>query len=307
MKKFSWLFILFLICTIVGCSKDKEESNYYIYYLNMDATSVLREEYQPVCKTGNAEELTKELLERLQGEPEMTALRQTIPSDLSYSFSPAGYILNLDFDDKYYDMSVVEQILVRAAVVRTLIQIPDYSFINITIDSEPLVDAEGRVIGCMNEDSFVENPGAQINSKQTTQITLFFADANDPTKLINKTENVTYTNKTLEKVVMEKLIEGPSEGDGMIATLPSGTNIITSSIYDGVCYINLTDTFINNQNNEIPEQVVLYSIVNSLCSLQDVSKVQITVNGESSGKVRYNYELSAMYEFDDSIVINAEE
>ena len=104
MKKFSWLFILFLICTIVGCSKDKEESNYYIYYLNMDATSVLREEYQPVCKTGNAEELTKELLERLQGEPEMTALRQTIPSDLSYSFSPAGYILNLDFDDKYYDM-----------------------------------------------------------------------------------------------------------------------------------------------------------------------------------------------------------
>ena len=302
MKKFSWLFIFLLTGVLAACGNKDKSNEYFVYYLNMDSTSVIREEYKPVCKSGNVEELTKELLEKLQGEPDKTTLRQTIPSDMKYSFYPAGYILNLDFDEKFYDLTGVEQTLVRAAVVKTLIQIQDYSFVNITVNSEPLVDMSGNVVGSMNEDSFVENPGEQINSKQKTQITLFFADANDSTKLVQKTENVTYTNKTLEKVVMEKLIEGPADGDGMLATLPSTTKIINSSIYDGVCYINLTDTFVNNQNNEIPEQVVLYSIVNSLCSLQEVNKVQITVNGESSGKVRYNFDLSTMYEYEDSIL-----
>ena len=52
----------------------------------------------------------------------------------------------------------------------------------------------------------------------------------------------------------------------------------------------------------IKEQVILYSIVDSLTSLSGVEKVQIAINGETKGKFKYNYELSSMYEFDDSII-----
>ena len=38
-------------------------------------------------------------------------------------------------------------------------------------------------------------------------------------------------------------------------------------------------------------------------SLEDVSKVQITVNGETTGMVRYNYKLAKLYKADESIVI----
>ncbi len=303
MKKISMVLVFLCICILCGCTKKKDQSDFYIYYLNMDVTGIVEEEYTPKNASGSSEALCEELLGRLQSEPDTATLRQTIPSDFKYSYSAAGYVVNVDLDSKYYDMPIVDQTLLRAAIVRTLVQIPAFSFVNFTVGSEPLLDSDDKVVGSMNDDSFVENPGAQINSKQTTDITLYFADANDPTKLRKKEETVTYTNKTLEKVVMEKLIEGPAEGDGMIATVPSGTKIITSSIYDGVCYINLTDAFINNQNNEITEQVVLYSIVDSLCSLEDVSKVQITVNGETTGMVRYNYKLAKLYKADDSIVI----
>lgn len=304
MRKYSLIFILIALSILVGCDKKADDSAYKVYYLNMDATSVLEEGYNPSSTDLPAEELAAELLGRLQGEPGTATLRQSIPSDMKCSCMVSGYLINVDFDSKFYDMTVVEQTLISAAVVRTLIQVPGCSYVNITVDNEPLIMGDDYVVGSMNEDSFVENPGAQINSKQSTDITLYFADAKDPTKLRKKTESITYTNKTLEKVVMEKLIEGPSSFDGMKGTVPAGTKIITSSIYDGVCYINLNDAFINNQDNEITEQVVLYSIVDSLCSLEDVTKVQITVNGETTGKIRYNYELSTLYEMDESIVVD---
>ena len=64
---------------------------------------------------------------------------------------------------------------------------------------------------------------------------------------------------------------------------------------EGVCYVNLGESF-RNQNAEVNEEIVLYSIVNSLTELPGVSKVQISVNGSTDGKLRYTYDLSKMYE-----------
>ena len=65
--------------------------------------------------------------------------------------------------------------------------------------------------------------------------------------------------------------------------------------------MNLDDAF-KNQNAEISEAVVLYSIVDSLTELQTVNKVQISINGDTKGKCRYTYDLSNMYMADQSIV-----
>ena len=53
---------------------------------------------------------------------------------------------------------------------------------------------------------------------------------------------------------------------------------------------------------EIREEIVLYSIVNSLTELTGVNKVQLSVNGDTKGYCRYTYELSKMYEKDLSLL-----
>ena len=83
-----------------------------------------------------------------------------------------------------------------------------------------------------------------------------------------------------------------------LSTVPSGTKLISVSVVDGVCYVNLSDSFKNNPNPEVTEEVLLYSIVNSLTELQGVSKVQISINGSTDGKVRFSYDLSKLYERD---------
>jgi germination protein M len=184
------------------------------------------------------------------------------------------------------------------------VQINGVSYVSFTVEGEAYRDKSGGVVGSMSADSFVENPGEQINSSIETTLTLYFA-SEDGTHLVAETRDVHYSsNISLEKLVIEKLTSGPKT-EGLLATIPTGTKLITLSVVDGVCYVNLDDTF-RNQNEEISEQVVLYSIVDSLTALESVDKVQISINGDTSGKCRYNYDLSAMYEGDDSLILETE-
>ena len=66
---------------------------------------------------------------------------------------------------------------------------------------------------------------------------------------------------------------------------------------DGVGFVNLNEGFLN-QNYEIAEPVVIYSIVNSLAELTNINKVQISVNGDSNIVYREKFELSTIYERD---------
>ena len=74
------------------------------------------------------------------------------------------------------------------------------------------------------------------------------------------------SNIALEKLVVEQLIEGP-KGSKLKATLPGTTKLINVSVADRICYLNFDSSFRNTIDNKLTEDVVLYSIVNSLTSL----------------------------------------
>ena len=93
---------------------------------------------------------------------------------------------------------------------------------------------------------------------------------------------------------MEQLLKGPQGEEGRSA-IPDGTKLLGVSVLDGVCFVNFSEGFLN-QNYEIAEPVVIYSIVNSLAELSNVNKVQISINGDSNQVYREKMELSVMYE-----------
>ena len=55
------------------------------------------------------------------------------------------------------------------------------------------------------------------------------------------------------------------------------------TIRDNVCYLDFSKD-INHLMKGIQSEVVVYSIVNTLCELPNVNRVQITVEGESQEK-----------------------
>ncbi len=288
------LLVLVLLLSVTGCGdKTREKGEYQVFYLNMDITKIVPEDYNSTGATG--EDLVMELLEQLESAPDSSKLRQTIPSNVVVKgIKSDGAYLTVDFSQTYKNMTVTEEVLIRAAIVRTLLQVPEYSLISFTVNSEPLRTLDGTLVGNMTTDTFVENPGAQINASMQSTIKLYFSNA-DGTSLVEETRVVTHSSSvSMEKLIMEQLIDGPKLEKSK-ATIPVATKLINVSVLDGVCYVSVDNSF-QNQDQEIKEEIVLYSIVNSLTDLPGVTKVQLSINGDTKGYCRYTYELSKMYE-----------
>ncbi len=283
-----------LVSCFAGCGQEQEaQSGYYIYYLNKECTQNVPVAYEP--QSDSDEEIVRDMIIRLSENPDSVDYQRPFRGNTQIiNWTLENRQLQLYFGSEYYQMDSVTEVLSRAAVVRTLIQVSSVDSISFYVGDAPLMDGNGTPVGVMTAESFIENPGEQINSIQTATITLYFANA-EGTGLVQEVQEQHYnSNISLEKLVMEQLIKGPISGNGQSA-IPAGTKLINVSVLDGVCFVNLDEGFLN-QNYEIDEGVVIYSIVNSLAELSNVNRVQISVNGDTSITYREKFSLAAVYE-----------
>ena len=291
-------------CTSMLEVKKEDKKDYFVFYVNNELTKVVAKKIT-LQHTSSGKAQVKELLKDLQTQPEDATLRRTIPRKVKIqNIDLISYQITVDFSKEYYDMKPTEEILTRAAIAKTLLQLSQY--VTFTVDGKPLVDASGANVGAMNLDSFVENPGEQINSIQCTTLKLYFANETGD-GLVEETRSDVYysSNVSMEKLIMEQLLEGP-QTEGAKSAIPAGTKLINVSVVDGVCYVSLDENF-KNQDYQVNEAVVIYSIVDSLTELSTISKVQISVNGDTSGTYRDNFKLSDMYDRNLDYVVSLEE
>lgn len=291
-KKWYVLFLLVLGLLLAGCSKEEPISGYHVEYLNKDKTEIVRVGYEP--QNTDVNELIAEFLVVLSSDSENVEYRKPIPNDVEViKYSLDGAMLTIWFDEDYNKMSDTEAVLCLASIVRTMTQIEGVDCVTFYVGDKPLEDARGNIIGTLYADSFVENPGKQINSIQEATLTLYFSNA-DGDGLIKETREVHYSsNISMEKLIMEQLLKGP-QTSGLKSAIPSGTKLVSVSVVDGICYVNLDANF-KNQDYSVKEAIVIYSIVNSLSEVTTISSVQISVNGDTSGAYRDHMQLSDMY------------
>lgn len=291
-KKLFFLFLLIFTVCMAGCGQEETIEGYHIEYLNNAKDAIVKVPYEPKNTEKNA--LIEEFLIVLWSDSESVEYRKPIPNDVELiNYSLDGAMLTLWLDEDYNKMEQVEKVLCCAAVVRTMTQIEGIDCVTFYVGDSQLTDAQGNLIGTLYADSFVENPGATINSIQNTTLTLYFANK-DGDKLIAETRNVHYSsNMSMEKVIMEQLLDGPDTA-GLKSAIPSGTKLVSVSTVDGTCYVNLDANF-KNQDYAVKEAIVIYSIVNSLSEQFSINQVQISVNGDTSGAYRDTYKLSDFY------------
>lgn len=295
----SYMILLMLLLFLTGCAGKKEqppeENAYHIYYLNKNDTKIVEKTYEPQARTDDTEQMISEFLQQLKEDTQDVDFKKPIPDTVSItSYTLEETVLTLYFDENYYTMDRVTETLSRAAVVRTMTQIEGVECLSFCVGDSPLVDSNGNLVGVMTNDSFIENPGEQINSIQTSTIVLYFANQ-EGNGLVQETQEVHYSsNISMEKLVMEHLLEGPHSKDAQSA-IPDGTKLVSVSVLDGVCYVSLDEGFMN-QNYSIEEPIVIYSIVNSLSEISTINKVQISVNGDTSGVYRDSFQMGNVYE-----------
>ena len=301
MRKWLWILLLAVPLLMAGCRKQQQvdESGYRIWYINQDETCLKYENTELQSK--NEEGLLREMMEVMRETPTDDELKPVIPEDVELlDFDFEHNQLYLDFSPEYKKMPKVYEVLCRAAIVRTLGQIDGVEYVDFQVNGEPLTDLEGKEIGLMNEDQFIENAGEEINAYKTADLTLYFANkAGD--KLVGQRVAMEYnSNISLEKLIVEQLIAGPPF-EGAYPTIPSETKLLNISIKDNICYVNLDEGFLGTGYNVI-ESIPVYSIVNSLIENTDAQKVQISINGETNRMFRESINFDTIFEKNEGLI-----
>lgn len=301
MRKWLWILLLAIPLLMAGCRKQQQvdESGYRIWYINQDETCLKYENKELQSK--NEEGLLREMMEVMRETPTDDELKSVIPEDVELlDFDFEHNQLYLDFSPEYKKMPKVYEVLCRAAIVRTLGQIDGVEYVDFQVNGEPLTDLEGKEIGLMNEDQFIENAGEEINAYKTADLTLYFSNkAGD--KLVGQRVAMEYnSNISLEKLIVEQLIAGPPF-EGAYPTIPSETKLLNISIKDNICYVNLDEGFLGTGYNVI-ESIPVYSIVNSLIENTDAQKVQISINGETNRMFRESINFDTIFEKNEGLI-----
>lgn len=282
MKKYGFLLsavLWVLLLTACGSEEEKIGTEYQVYYVSNSETKVEMHPYW--TQSEEPEVILEELIQCLSTDPEKLEYQ----APFSMGFQVRGIKLEdskmiIDVDAAYYDLPVTTEVLVRAAVVRTLTQLPNVNYVEFTVEGNQLFDSMNNLVGRMSAEQFIDNDGNEINTYELVRVKLYFANAGG-TKLIAAYREKHYsTNTPIERFVVEELIAGPSgQVEGLYPTVNPNTKIINVTTKDGICYVNLDDSFLTVPDN-VSLDASVYSIVNSLVELSNINKVQILVNGE---------------------------
>lgn len=280
-----------------GCGKNQnnklENQTFLIYYLNLEETKIVSRETK-IISTETLNQIA-EVVKILQEQTDSTQIHSVLTDTvvlLSCNYDAGKLYLN--FDDGYKTLSNTTEVLTRAALVRTFCQIEGVDSIVIQIDGEGLVDHDGKAVGSMVAEQFIDNDGKEINTYEKAELTLYFANE-DGNKLVKVEREVSYnSNISLQKLVIEQLIEGPNL-ENVYPIISSSTKVISVTVTDGTCYVNL-DSELLTQVGNVTAEVTVYSIVNSLTILPDVDRVQISVDGSSDILLREMINLNAVFE-----------
>lgn len=280
-KLYGLLLAIVTVCVLSACGEKEQENKDVIQIYGINTTETKVEAHPHEMTTKQPGERLDELILCMETSPEK--LEYKVPLAMGFQVLDVSWEDNkvqLNVDAAYLNMPVTTEVLVRAAIVRTLTQLDGVSYVGITVEGNQLFDSTGSPVSWMNADQFIDNDGNEINTYDQVRIKLYFANEAGTNLIAAYREKYYSTNIPLERFVVDELLAGPSgKVEGLYPTINPATKVVSVMTKDGICYVNLDESFLTVVNN-VSTDVAVYSIVNSLVELSNINKVQILINGE---------------------------
>ena len=305
-RKGKYIILLAFLLLLCGCGRGKEleTGGYRIFYLDTDGTQLVEEQCE--SDAGTVEGKVEEVLSLLKAEPDTIDYKSVFTDNVKIdSWELHETKLRLNFSKKYRKLDAVSELLLRAAVVQSLVQISGVDYVCFYVDGEPLTSNSGKEAGYMRAEDFVQNTGSSLHNYQTANLTLYFSNEKGD-RLSREEVSVRYnSNMSVEKLIVEQLLKGPSAA-GDKAVIPAGTRLLGVSNRENVCYVNFDEGFLNVAEKVNPK-VTVYALVNSIIDGGETSQVQILVNGETNITYQETIDLSKPLSKDPKLIEKRQE
>lgn len=297
-RKFVLIFaVLCLLMCLWGCntgpSEEINDDTYVLYYTTSDRLALTTENHE--VKGSSVQEMGFNMLSQMQTPETVGNYSLFSISGLVNRVAQEGdNLISVYMTENYKQLSVSEEVLLRAGIVKALIQLDGIEYVSIYVNEQPLTDSLGNAVGIMSANSFLDSKGENLSNYQQVTLTVYYGDETGSMLVETERESTISSSFSVERQVVNALLEGPEDG-GLLSTMPSGTGLISVSVKDKICYVNFDKNFLTGDLVTNP-YVTIYSLVNSLTELSNISKVQIMVDGDSSAKFREIIALNAPFE-----------
>ena len=289
--------LISLIWCLCGCStkptEQVPEGAYVLYYTSAERFSLTTEHHE--IKGSSIQEIGFNMLSQMQNPVTVGNYSLFAVEDLVNRVAQEGEnLINVYMTENYKQLSVSDEVLLRAGIVKALIQLDGIEYVSFYVNELPLTDPAGNPVGIMSANSFLDSKGENLSNYQQVTVSVYFADETGNTLVETERESTISSSFSVERQVINALLEGPEE-TGLLATMPGGTSLISVTVKDKICYVNFDKNFLTGDLVANP-YVSIYSLVNSLTGLSNISKVQIMVDGDSTVKFREIIPLNAPFE-----------
>lgn len=216
----------------------------------------------------------EDLMEQLLAGPEKDGFYSPFPEGLT--------VLDLDVEDglavvnlseQYGGLTGFELTLADYCIVLTLCQRSDIDTVRIYCDGEELAYRNRQDLKA--EDIMLNLSG---DSDESFLAALYFP-------LIDGGFTIEYRQITpgeaepAETVLLQLISESGDIQDAL--PFPDGTEVLSLSVTDKICQVDLSGEFVSGAPSDEQDATdLIYSLVNTLCSLSTIDFVQLQVEGE---------------------------
>lgn len=294
MSKRVFVILVCIVSAVLlsSCGKAEEKAKdypYQVYCLSNDGLSLKAVGYAP--EASSQEMILKELLGQLQ----ISGEDYTAPISGTVSYS------NMSFEDhtvtvtfsSYSVEDSVKNILIRAAIVRTLSQVDGVFNVAFQVSQDASnLSAIAPVIRVVySADYFVMDIG---EPSEPIMMRLYFpSTSGDGVKEVERP--VIFDDfKSREQYLMEILIAGPTKAEtGALAGIPASTKILSVSTKNRICTVNLSKEF-TKEKTDAAAKLIIQSIAYTLIrNLEYVDGVSFYLEGKPLTTFR-TYEVSSV-------------
>lgn len=299
------VFAILLAIGLAGCTRRQEEAGdvvkapggkYLIYYTNLDGTALVRHSYQPQSEDFGG--ILQEILDAFR-TPDTSDVRSALPEAITINSTVTGINeIGVDFSVDYLSLDSTRELLLRGALVNTLLQLPGVDMVRFTVESQSLVLGD-KEIGPMTEDTFIVPKGEGINSYRNAELVLYFPSA-DGRSIKRETRTVYYSsNLNKERLAIEQMLKGP-RGEHMQAVAVEGTLVQDVSVSNGFCIVDFSEEVNSTPAVEAAAdpETVIYAFTNAIidsCPEDQITGVRFRIGGSSDVRFRDQVNLDQIF------------
>ncbi len=280
MNRIFSILLIAALSLLGGCvgGDTSEKATVELYFLSSDQSKMVTEkrEISPAEEGGWYEAVVNELIKG----PVNQEMRRAISKDAELiGVETAGTVVTVNMNQSFNSGNDIERLWSRYTLIGSFCSLPGVDKVKILVEGKELTSiSTGEPLGAMGKDDIILGAPQNNNDKQV--VTLYFSD-NQAMYLLPESRQVSVKEgESLEYAIVNEIIKGPVNSSHL-KTVPSETKLLSAETKEKVCFVNLSGDFISKSpGGSASELLAVYSIVNSLCELEQVDKVQFLIEGK---------------------------